>query len=408
MTVQMAGGGSKTLTLMPQQQGITQVGKIVRIPATSGSGTDQPKLMVVQRAKQGTATIAKAAQINNHTTLTALTATTTASTSFDGPATTDAALAALAAEAGLIDPEPQKDSTPVVKAEKAEPMETESNGEVEKKEGGAVATAQETAAVGLLGGTAQEKLGLKGGSKFRLGLFGGSPSPVGPPTEKVSYRGGLLGGGGSAQKDSPGSSTSGSQSQSSSGSQSQSSSGSQSQTSDGSVNGTKKDDDDVSVKMEIDEDAADSALDTSGYGTATTASNNGDDDIMKEEGDALAALASAALDHSKELIKQKAPTPPRQTPDIKPPPIPSDDKDNWFTVGFIKGNSFDVQNYCFCEDNIADYTSDDLPDLSNLQRVSLEPGTAYKFRVAAINSVGRGEWSEVSHKNFKILLLIAY
>lgn len=62
VTVQMAGGGSKTLTLMPQQQGITQVGKIVRIPSTSSvtsSPEQQPKLMVVQRPKQPTATIGK-------------------------------------------------------------------------------------------------------------------------------------------------------------------------------------------------------------------------------------------------------------------------------------------------------------------------------------------------------------
>lgn len=38
---------------------------------------------------------------------------------------------------------------------------------------------------------------------------------------------------------------------------------------------------------------------------------------------------------------------------------------------------------------------DDLPDLSNFPRISLEPGTAYKYRVAGINTVGRGEWSEV-------------
>lgn len=61
VTVQMAGGGSKTLTLMPQQQGIAQVGKILRIPSTSSvtspATTEQPKLMVVQRPKQPTATI---------------------------------------------------------------------------------------------------------------------------------------------------------------------------------------------------------------------------------------------------------------------------------------------------------------------------------------------------------------
>lgn len=31
-----------------------------------------------------------------------------------------------------------------------------------------------------------------------------------------------------------------------------------------------------------------------------------------------------------------------------------------------------------------------------LRKAELEPGTAYKFRVAGINACGRGEWSEVS------------
>lgn len=35
-------------------------------------------------------------------------------------------------------------------------------------------------------------------------------------------------------------------------------------------------------------------------------------------------------------------------------------------------------------------------DRSLMTRVDLKPGTAYKFRVAGINSAGRGPWSEVS------------
>lgn len=59
VTVQMASGGNKTLTLVqPNQSG---VGKIVRVPITSATAnnSDQPKLMVVQRPKQPTATIGK-------------------------------------------------------------------------------------------------------------------------------------------------------------------------------------------------------------------------------------------------------------------------------------------------------------------------------------------------------------
>lgn len=61
VTVQMTGGGNKTLTLVQPQQGVTPVGKIVRIPSTSAvtapTTTEQPKLMVVQRQKQPSATI---------------------------------------------------------------------------------------------------------------------------------------------------------------------------------------------------------------------------------------------------------------------------------------------------------------------------------------------------------------
>ncbi|KAJ8984480.1 hypothetical protein NQ317_006140 [Molorchus minor] len=61
-------------------------------------------------------------------------------------------------------------------------------------------------------------------------------------------------------------------------------------------------------------------------------------------------------------------------------------KDTWYTVGFIKGNRCDVQSYFLLEDT-SDLTLENLPDLSNYPRINIEPGTAYKFRVAAINSV---------------------
>lgn len=41
------------------------------------------------------------------------------------------------------------------------------------------------------------------------------------------------------------------------------------------------------------------------------------------------------------------------------------------------------------------HTSDNLPDLSQFSRTNLEPGTAYRFRLCAINSVGRNDWGEV-------------
>lgn len=43
-------------------------------------------------------------------------------------------------------------------------------------------------------------------------------------------------------------------------------------------------------------------------------------------------------------------------------------------------------------------TSDNLPDLSKMTMKTLEPGTAYRFRLAAINSCGVGEFGEVIAK----------
>ena len=37
-----------------------------------------------------------------------------------------------------------------------------------------------------------------------------------------------------------------------------------------------------------------------------------------------------------------------------------------------------------------------VPDHSVLKRQELQPGTAYKFRVAGINACGRGPFSEIS------------
>lgn len=317
-----------------------------------------------------------------------------ASTSFDGPATTDAALAALAAEAGLIDPEPEKETIAEKEAAVLEGTETdeteldttESHADSEESEDiGATVLASEATSIadnsaeaqpiGLFGGgTIQQKLGLKGGSKVRLGLFGGSP--VGPPTIPFNYRGGLCGG----SKDTPditNNDTSGI---------------SQNNIEQGTINGTKKDDGESTLKMETDEvDVSENALDATDSGVLT----HQNFDMKKvESGDALSALASAALDHSKEF-KPETPQENKSQP-------PTDEKDIWYTVGFIKGNSFDVHNYCYCDDDTSQYTSDKLPDLSNLQRISLEPGTAYKFRVAAINSVGRGDWSEVGKKTIEI------
>uniref|UniRef100_A0AB39CFN3 Host cell factor n=1 Tax=Colaphellus bowringi TaxID=561076 RepID=A0AB39CFN3_9CUCU len=378
VTVQMATGGNKTITLVQPNQ-VGGVGKIVRLPMSSAASnnTEQPKLMVVSRPKQPTATIA--------------------STSFDGPATTDAALAALAAEAGLIDPEPEKGTA--IKIESVEPEAVDkTNIDVPDE----VTTPLETSA-GLLGGGIITKLGLKGGSKIRMGLHGGSPKL---PPKGFRYRMGLLGGS-KDELETP---------------MKPSTTTAEADSTETAVNGALKHDEpeesekmdlDINIKSELadikheeeEEEEQDEEPDTndmainpepqmkmepdSGFDDFSSSQKN--DELNAEDkkidishDDPLAALASAALDHSKEIKKT-------ENAETEQPA-----KDTWYTVGFIKGNSCDVQSYFLLDDDTADLTLDSLPELSNFPRINLEPGTAYKFRVAAINSVGRGEWSEVS------------
>ncbi|XP_026323467.1 host cell factor 1-like isoform X2 [Hyposmocoma kahamanoa] len=98
---------------------------------------------------------------------------------------------------------------------------------------------------------------------------------------------------------------------------------------------------------------------------------------------ALATLASAALHHHEQAESEE--------------PKKQNDEDTWYTVGIVKGTTFTVQNYI--SDPNVDMSSlslDNLPDLSAFGTTPLEHGTAYKFRIAAINSCGRGEWSEES------------
>ncbi|XP_068628545.1 host cell factor-like isoform X2 [Battus philenor] len=99
---------------------------------------------------------------------------------------------------------------------------------------------------------------------------------------------------------------------------------------------------------------------------------------------ALATLASAALHHQHDQAEP-------EEPKIQ------NDEDAWYTVGIVKGTTFTVQNYISDPNvDLSNLSLDNLPDLSGLPMTPLEHGTAYKFRIAAINSCGRGEYSEES------------
>nr|XP_029730988.1 host cell factor-like isoform X2 [Aedes albopictus] len=78
-----------------------------------------------------------------------------------------------------------------------------------------------------------------------------------------------------------------------------------------------------------------------------------------------------------------------------------DESEKWYTVGIFKTLSHTVSNFVDFDEWNCLYdgdtlTADNLPDLVKYKRLNLEPGCAYRFRVAAINSCGRGEWSDVA------------
>lgn len=115
--------------------------------------------------------------------------------------------------------------------------------------------------------------------------------------------------------------------------------------------------------------------------------------------DALITLASAALTRDSVPLKKEMPESQSSQPVSTGAPSPNESVEPpWCDVGVIKGTSC-VVNRFYATTRTNDHsttTSENLPDYSILSEFELQPGTAYKFRVAAINSCGRGEWSDVS------------
>lgn len=86
------------------------------------------------------------------------------------------------------------------------------------------------------------------------------------------------------------------------------------------------------------------------------------------------------------------------------PPIDEEDA-KWHTVGIYNGLNATVSSYIdnsIWSSSGLKLTSRNLPDLTTIQRVNLEPGTAYRFRLRAINTCGASDWSEIS--SFKTCL----
>jgi len=102
--------------------------------------------------------------------------------------------------------------------------------------------------------------------------------------------------------------------------------------------------------------------------------------------DMLSTLASAALNQDDKeeknivTVKEEAGVKKRT--------------EQWHTVGVFDTNS------CVVTDYLQNPETSDIVDLSTIsfngRKIVLEPGTAYKLRVCAVNACGAGPWSEVA------------
>ena len=121
-----------------------------------------------------------------------------------------------------------------------------------------------------------------------------------------------------------------------------------------------------------------------------------------EPSDPLSTLASAAVIKAEAIVvKSEAPSNGIKAEETK---IDLKKIDGiWFDVGLVKGTASTVQSFLVpttgggIEDRI-DLETATLPADAEqgMKKLELQPGTAYKFRVAGVNSCGRGLWSEVS------------
>ncbi|XP_061902334.1 host cell factor 1a [Entelurus aequoreus] len=102
--------------------------------------------------------------------------------------------------------------------------------------------------------------------------------------------------------------------------------------------------------------------------------------------------AAAALAEVANGIEGEKPAP-------QPAPVkPVVKKDNqWFDVGIVKVTNMVVTHFFVpADDSQGDDDSGVMPDYGQMKKMELQPGTAYKFRVAGINACGRGAFSEIS------------
>ncbi|XP_042150860.1 host cell factor 1 isoform X4 [Oncorhynchus tshawytscha] len=72
-------------------------------------------------------------------------------------------------------------------------------------------------------------------------------------------------------------------------------------------------------------------------------------------------------------------------------------ENRWFDVGIVKVTNMVVTHFFIPgDDSQVEDDSGAIPDYNQMKKMELQPGTAYKFRVAGINACGRGSFSEIS------------
>uniref|UniRef100_A0A0P4W925 Host cell factor Kelch-repeats domain-containing protein n=1 Tax=Scylla olivacea TaxID=85551 RepID=A0A0P4W925_SCYOL len=303
-------------------QALTIGGKPVTVQVTTTGGQKTVTLVTSQASSHATTTTTSSATSSQPS--------TSLASAGDGPVTSDAALAALAAEAGLI-------------------MPTEGDQSSEQMATGA--GTQENTESSTLQNSGEGQLG----DAAKAAIKGGVADPTAEGGEAKRLEGNSVSGEGSEN----------------------------------------------TIKQEpMDPDGM---TEPTNPATATASSSGEAGDTT----DPLATLASAAINSSLSTttptIKTEEPTPTfangltQESNDTKKP------ESDWFDVGIIRGTVCTVQAYylpteaeAIKNETYTDAEGEVTERKASGIEVKLQPGTAYKFRVAGINACGRGPWSEVS------------
>ncbi|CAM9959733.1 unnamed protein product [Lampetra planeri] len=125
--------------------------------------------------------------------------------------------------------------------------------------------------------------------------------------------------------------------------------------------------------------------------TAATTSNSG--------GGGAAAVAATVSATTTIATAATATVTKPEVVEAAPKPLAKKESAPWFDVGIFKVTNTVVTRYHLPPDDSSMEDGDassGILDHSSLKLQSLQPGTAYKFRVAGVNALGRGSFSEIS------------